>query len=118
MADAAVKADDTLVPLIEDGIQGNGGLAGLAVPQNEFPLAATDGNQGIHDLEAGLERDRHRGPVHNGGGIPFHRQAGHGLNRPQVIQGTPQTVHHPAQEGFAHGHVQDPPGALDFGAGF
>src|SRR5690606_22505372 len=40
--------------LIEDRVDGDGGLAGLAVADDELALAAADRDQGVDRLEAGL----------------------------------------------------------------
>ena len=40
--------------LIQDGIDGNGGLSRLTVADNQFTLSATDRNHGIDRLQTGL----------------------------------------------------------------
>src|SRR3546814_4122553 len=46
--------------LIDDGVERDGGLAGLAVADDELALAAADRDQRVDRLEAGLHRLVHR----------------------------------------------------------
>jgi len=41
--------------LVDNGIDSNGSFASLAIPDNQFSLAAANGNQTVNGLEAGLE---------------------------------------------------------------
>lgn len=56
LADSDVDADDACVLLIQDGIDGDGRLAGATVTDDEFTLATADRNHGVDSLEACLER--------------------------------------------------------------
>src|SRR3546814_3419064 len=46
--------------LVDEGVDGNGGLAGLAVADDQLALTAADGNQRVNGLEAGLDGLMHR----------------------------------------------------------
>ena len=39
--------------LVQDGVDRNGGLAHLAIANDQFALAAADGHQGVAALQAG-----------------------------------------------------------------
>jgi hypothetical protein len=54
LPDTDVDAEHVAALLVDDGIQGQSGLARLAIADDELALAATDGNNGVHGLEAGL----------------------------------------------------------------
>src|SRR5262249_62149961 len=63
--------------LIEDGIERNRGLAGLAVADDELALATADGDEGVDRLEPGGHRlvdrrapDGARGPSIDAAGAP------------------------------------------------
>ena len=60
LPDRDVDADEILALLVDDRIDRDGGLARLAVADDQFALAATDGNHGVDRLQAGLHRLRHR----------------------------------------------------------
>ncbi len=49
--------------LVQDGVQRQRGLAGLAVADDQLTLAAADGDHGIDRLDAGLHRFRHWLPL-------------------------------------------------------
>ena len=71
LADGDVDADDVLFALIDDGVDGDGGLAGLAVADDQFALAAADGGHGVDGLEAGLQRLIDRLPARHAGSDRF-----------------------------------------------
>ena len=45
-----------LALLVDDRVDGDGGLAGLAVADDELALAAADGDHRVDGLDAGLQR--------------------------------------------------------------
>ena len=56
LADGHVDADQALALLVDDRVDGEGGLAGLAVADDQLALAAADRDQGVDGLDAGLDR--------------------------------------------------------------
>ena len=114
LTDGAINAHDILVALVEDGVDRNGGLARLAVAENQLALAAPNGNQRIDDFDAGLERHRDGRAVHDGRGGAFDGQALAGGHRPVAIEWPTERVDDAPQQSIAHGHVHDPARALDF----
>ena len=64
LANGAVDADDVLAALIEHRVDGDGGLAGAPVAEDQFALATSDRNHGVDDFQAGLQAARlpARGP--------------------------------------------------------
>ena len=40
--------------LVEDGVEGNGGLSGLTITNDQFTLTTTDWHHGVDRLETGL----------------------------------------------------------------
>ncbi len=69
LADGHVDADHVLAALVDDGIDGNGRLAGLAVADDELALAAADGDHGVDGQDARLQRFAHRRAVDNARGL-------------------------------------------------
>ena len=114
LADGAIDAQHVLAALVQDGVDRNGGLARLPVAQNQFALAASDGNERIDDFQPGLERHGDRRAVHDGRGGAFDGQALAGGHRPLAIERTAERVDDASQQSIAHGHVHDPARALDF----
>ena len=56
LADRHVDADQALALLVDDRIEADGGLAGLPVADDQLALAATDRDQCVDGLDAGLDR--------------------------------------------------------------
>ena len=117
LANGTIDAHDILAALVEDGVDRNGGLARLPVAQDQFALAAPDGNERIDDLQAGLQRHRDGRAVHDGRRGTFDGQALGGGDRPLAVERPTERVDDASQQAVAHGHVHHPAGALDFIAG-
>ena len=60
LADGDVDADDVLALLVDDRVDRDGGLAGLAVADDQLALAAADRDHRVDGLDAGLQRLVHR----------------------------------------------------------
>ena len=65
LADRDVDADKALPLLVDDRVDGNGGLAGLAVANDQLALTTTDWNQCVNGLDAGLHWCRYRLAANN-----------------------------------------------------
>ncbi len=61
--------------LVDDGVHRDGGLAGLAVADDQLPLTATDRDHRVDGLDAGLQRLTHLLAVHHAGGLELQRSA-------------------------------------------
>ncbi len=59
LTDGNIDAQHILVLLVQDGIGGNGGLAGLAVADDQLTLTAADGEHGVDGQNTGLQRGVH-----------------------------------------------------------
>ncbi len=46
LTDGAVDADEIVLGVVDDGVEQDGGLAGLTVTDDELALAAADGDPG------------------------------------------------------------------------
>jgi hypothetical protein len=69
LAHGHVDADDVLALLVDDRVDRNGGLAGLAVADDELALAAADGDHGVDGFQAGLHGLMHRLPLDDAGSL-------------------------------------------------
>ena len=67
LPDRDVDANHVAALLIDDGVERDGGLAGLAVADDQLALAAADRNHGVDGLDAGLQRLLHRLAVDHAG---------------------------------------------------
>src|SRR5687767_2787367 len=60
LSDSDINADDVAALLIDDRVDSDSGLAGLAVADDQLALAAPDGNHAVDRLQTGLKRFFHR----------------------------------------------------------
>ena len=116
LTDGNVNADDVLALLVDDGIGGDGGLAGLAVADDQLALTAANGDHGVDGLDAGLQRLLDRLTVDDAGSAAFNGAELGGLDGACAVDGLAQRVDHAADHGFAHRHGHHLAGALDSAA--
>ena len=67
LADGVVDADDAEALLIDDRVHRDGGLARLAVADDELALAAADRHHAVDGLEPRLQRLLDRRPIDDAG---------------------------------------------------
>ncbi len=99
--------------LVEDGVENDGGLAGLAVADDQLALAAADRDQRIDGFEAGLHR-----LVHGLAGNDARRldvDAAHlmTLDRALAVDRIAESIDDAPEQALAHRHLDDGAGALD-----
>ena len=99
--------------LVDDGVDRNGGLAGLAVADDELTLAAADRRHGVDGLQTGGHRLVDRMAVHDVRCLRLENTAAFALNRAQTVDRVAQRVHDTAQIAVADRHGQHFAGAAD-----
>ena len=92
LADGDVDANHVAALLIDDGVERDGGLAGLAVADDQLALAAADRNHGVDGLDAGLQRLFHRLAVDHAGRQALDGVELLGLDRTLAVDGLPERV--------------------------
>ena len=101
--------------LVQDGVDGHGGLAGLAVADDQLALAAADRHQGVDDLEAGLHRFVHRLAGDDAGRLDVDAAAlGDVRDRALAVDRFAQRIDHAAEQALADRNVHDLAEAADF----
>ena len=99
--------------LVEEGVEDDGGLAGLAVADDELALAAADGDQRVDRLEPGGHRLVHRLPRQDARRLHVHAHARVGLDGALAVDRVAERVDDAAEQALADGHLDDGAGALD-----
>src|SRR5271166_5092129 len=113
LADGAIDTQHILVALIQYRVDRDGGLAGLAVAEDQLALAASDRNQRIDDNDAGLQRHGNEGAVHDGRGRSFDGYTPARGDRSFAVEWAAQWVDHAPDQSIAYWHVHHPARALD-----
>src|SRR5439155_25894512 len=72
LADGDVDALHAEATLVEDRVDGDGRLAGLAVADDQLALTPADRRHGVDGLDAGLERLVHRLATGDAGRLDLH----------------------------------------------
>ena len=106
-----IDADDVLALLVDNGIERDGGLAGLAVADDELALAAADGEHRVDGQNAGLKRRVDALAVDDAGGGALHRAVAVGADVSLPVNGHAERVHHAAKESLTHGNARRASGA-------
>ena len=113
LPDGDVNALHALAGLVEDGVDGDRGLAGLAVADDQLALPAADRRHGVNGLDARLQRLAHRLAADDPGGLHLHAARLGGVDRPLAVEWLAQGVHHAAEQRVADRDGLDAPGGLD-----
>ena len=113
MADGAIHAQNILIVLIEDGLQSNRGFAGLPITQDQLALTASDRDQCVNHLDAGLQGGGNRCPIHDVRGWTLNRQPGAGQKGPKTVQRLTRRVDDTTDQAIADRYVHHMPTALD-----
>jgi hypothetical protein len=107
-------SDAVAALLVDDRVQRDGRLAGLAVADDQLALAAADRDHAVDGLDAGLQRLLHRLAVHNAGRDALDGVVRGGLDRPAVVDRLAERVHHAPDHRLAHRHRHDAARPPDF----
>jgi hypothetical protein len=86
LPDGDIEAVDPGTLLVDDRIDGNGGLAGAAVTDDQFALPPPDGNHGVDGFQTRLQRFLHRHPSDDSRGFLFDIAEVLGLDGRALIQ--------------------------------
>src|SRR6202034_2018255 len=99
--------------LVQDGVERDRGLAGLAVTDDQFALAASDRDQRVDRLEAGRHRLVDRFARNDAGRLDVDTHALVGLDRALAVDRIAERIDHAAEQALADGRIDDGAGALD-----
>src|SRR4029078_9255141 len=108
-----VDADDAGVFLVEDGVDRHGGLAGLAVADDQLALASTDRHHRVDGFQAGLERLLHPLPIHNSGRDTFDGRKLCRGNRSLAVERLTERVDDTSKQPLANRNRNNSSGPLD-----
>ncbi len=99
--------------LVEEGVENDGGLAGLAIADDQLALAAADRDQRVDGLEAGRHRLMHRFARQDARRLHVDAATLGELDRALAIDRIAQRVDDAAEQALADGGIDDRAGPLD-----
>src|SRR5690606_7443305 len=113
LADSNVDAGDTLALLGNDGVDGDGGLTGLAVANDQLALTTTHRDHGVDGLGTSLQRLRHRLTGNHARSNLLDNIGQLGIDRTLAVNGATQRIDHAAAQLGADRHFENAAGRLD-----
>src|SRR5712671_1579801 len=99
--------------LVQDGVERDRGLAGLAIADDQLALAAADRDQRIDRLQAGRHRLVDRLARNDAGRLDVDALALRRLNRALAVDRIAERIDHAAEQALADRGIDDGAGALD-----
>ena len=113
LPDGHIDANHIAAALVQDGVQRHGGFPRLAVADNQFALAAPDGDHRVDGLQARLERLAHGLAINHARGKAFDGTVFAGKDGPLAVGWAAQGIHYTAHQGRPDRYRHDAVGALD-----
>src|SRR6185295_15851520 len=113
LADGDIDTKDVEALLIDNGIDGIGGLAGLPVADDQLTLSAADGDHGVDGLDARLQGFAHRLACIQPRRHNFNPRRELRFDRALAIDGLADCVDYTPDERFSHRNLCNASRALD-----
>src|SRR5207248_2607100 len=112
LADRDVDAPDVRVLLVQDRVEADRGLTGLAVADDQLTLATADVRHRVDRLDAGLQRLLHRLASDDTWRLELERPLLGTLDGAAAVEGIAERVHDTSEQPLAHGDARNPARAL------
>ena len=107
LADGDIDADHALAALVEDSVDGDGGLTGLTVTDDELTLTAANRHHGVDSEQTGLNRLAHRGTIDDAGSLELDGATVRSDDVAQAVDGLAERIDDAAEHGTAHGDIHN-----------
>src|SRR5207244_2960039 len=118
LPDRDVDADEVLALLVDDRVDRDGGLAGLAVADDQLALTPADRRDRVDDLDAGLDRRVDVLARDDAGGYDVDGAELLGDDLALAVEGAAEWIDDPADELWTDARLDDPAGRTDGAALF
>ena len=113
LADRDVDADQVLTLVVDDRVDADRRLAGLAVADDQLALPAADVRHRVDRLDAGEHRLLHGLALDHPRGLELGRPSLRGVDVALAVERAAERVDDAPEQLLAHGHLQQAAGALD-----
>jgi hypothetical protein len=113
LADRHIHGDHAGVLVVDDRVDRDRRLAGLAIADDQLSLAATDGDHRVDGLQPRLHRFGHRLALNDARRLELRRAGLRGVDVALAVQRAPQRIDDASQQLLPHGDLQQGAGALD-----
>ncbi len=112
LSDGDVDADEVAIPVVDDGVDGDGRLAGPAIADDQLALAAADRDHRIDRLQAGEHRLRDRLTLDDSGRFVLCRAGSGRPDLPLAVEWIAEWIDDSPQHLLANGYLQKALGAF------
>jgi len=99
--------------LVDDGVDSDGGLAGLSITNDELTLSTANRHERVDSLEASLHRLVHGFPRDNARRLQLNSGTLGGVNGTLTIDRVTEGINDAAEKFVTDGHIDDRAGPLD-----
>lgn len=99
--------------MVDDGIDGDGGLTSLSITNNKFSLTSTDGDEGVDTLNTSLHRFSDGLSGNNTGSLDFNSGSLGGLEGTETVDGVTEGVQDSTAHSITNGDIDDGTSSLD-----
>src|SRR5690606_9229938 len=106
-----------VVLLVDDRVDRNRGLTGLAVTDDQLTLTTADGDHGVDGLDTGLHRLVHTLALHDAGRLQLELTTTLSGDRAKSIDRVAERVHYAAEIAIADGDRENLASAANFLSG-
>ena len=113
LANGNVNADHVLTLLVQDSVDGDGGLAGLTVADDQLTLTASDRHHRVNGKDAGLHRLVYRLTRYNTRSLSLDRTALGRFNRSKAVNRFTEGIDRAADHRIADRNISRTSGAGD-----
>ena len=113
LAHGNVDADHIFALLVQNGIDGNSGLTGLTVADDQLALTTADRNHGVDGQDAGLHRLVNGLTMNNARSLELDRAGALGLDLALTVKRHAQRVHDTAEQSLAGRNLDQTTGGLN-----
>ena len=107
LPDRNVDAEHVFALLVQDRVEGDRGLPGLAVADDQFALTAADRDHTVDRLDPGLQRDADALAFDDAGRVALDRAASRRGDRTFAVDGFAEGVDRSAEHGVADRDADD-----------
>lgn len=99
--------------MVDDGIDGDGGLTSLSITNNKFSLTSTDGDEGVDTLNTSLHRFSDGLSGNNTGSLDFNSGSLGGLEGTETVDRVTEGVQDSSAHSITNGDIDDGTSSLD-----
>ena len=113
LTDRHINTENVGVFLVDDGVNRNCRLPGLAITDDQFTLSSTNRHHRVDGLDPRCERFVHGLSANDARGLDLEQSTLLGFDGPLSIDRVPKSIHHSSDQCIAHRNIDDASGSAN-----